>query len=176
MLCPPLQIPSGGLGPGLLVLAPTGPHPAIRACWGQCNIQPPQAQKFGQPASASAFRSPSSVSNFVVVESNPQPLRARHLFAFSAVGGVVLHALRARWGRRRMTLPPIRPSSFVKRVVAATWPTLAPCGEFTPALCSGPRGGDQSPPGHELPSSGHLPPRPHTLCCFGSACWRGGSR
>lgn len=75
-----------------------------------------------------------------------------------------------------MALPSIRPSSFVERVVAATWPTLAPCGEFTTALCSGPRGGDQSPPGHELPSSGRSPPRPRTLYCFGSACWRGGSR
>ena len=41
-------------------------------------------------------------------------------------------------GRRRLTPPPVRPSSFVERVVAASWPTLAPRGEFTTALSSRP--------------------------------------
>ena len=60
-------------------------------------------------------------------------------------------ALRARVGRRRLTPPPVRPSSFVQRVVAASWPTLAPCGEFTTALFSRPGGGDQSPPAVDPP-------------------------
>ena len=48
--------------------------------------------------------------------------------------------LRAVWGRRRSTRSPLRPRSFVLRVVVLTLPTLAPCEEFTPALFSRSRG------------------------------------
>ena len=49
-------------------------------------------------------------------------------------------ARRAVWGRRRPARSPLRPRSFILRVVATFSSTLAPCGKFTLAIFSRSRG------------------------------------